>query len=182
MSAAMLRRLAAPLFGLALLCAAPAARAADGFDFTGDWKGEIVFDKPTTYGPAKASYALSIHDGYVLIDVTDADGKDFEFCHDACTFMQRGANAVIAGINRGEPGDNGVYWIESWTLSATLTDPDHLLIEFTRLVRNVGLTKPDKGFSPEFGMRGEGSFVRDAAPAEPIKPALSPPPAKLGDT
>jgi len=138
---------------------------ADSFDYNGVWKGTIVFDTKLPSAPPdsvkSAVYFFSILDGDVEVTVAEpADGKLYTFCNSGCLFKQRASNAVIAGINRSTPGKDGVYWVESWTLNCALKDANHMLVEFTRVVRNVGLEASDKDFQPEFAEHGEGVFER----------------------
>jgi hypothetical protein len=184
----MLHRLCAFLVGLALFAAAPAARAGD-FDLSGDWGGIIVFDKETQSSvpdvPAEGlSYRIEIHDGAVNAQVRAKDGTWSEYCRDACHLDQKRTNAVIYGIHAADPSPEGIYWVETWVFSVALRDKDHLIVEFARIVRNVGVEKAEGDIRPAFTMQGTGTFER-VAPLPtlppPPPPQIAPPPPHGGD-
>jgi hypothetical protein len=158
---------------LPLLLVVPARGAL--FDYNGYWKGTIVFDRSAPSAPPdsvkSAVYMFSIHDGDIEVTVDEpADGKLYTFCDSGCLFKQRASNAAIVGIARSTPGDDGKYWVESWTFNCTMKDSDHVLVEFTRVVRNIGTDTSDKNFQPEFAERGEGVFERGVTSMQSPQP------------
>ena len=65
-------------------------------------------------------------------------------------------NAVAISINTGKDEDG--TWVETWSFVMTLTDPDRVLVHWTRVVNNLDMPRAKKG--SKFSTVGMGEFVR----------------------
>jgi len=72
------------------------------------------------------------------------------------TFVRTSTNAIAMSINAGKDEDG--LWVETWTFAMTLTDPDHMLVHWTRVVNNTDMPKGQKG--SKFSSVGMGEFAR----------------------
>ncbi|MGZ5106019.1 MAG: hypothetical protein ACXWHB_15935 [Usitatibacter sp.] len=54
--------------------------------------------------------------------------------------------------------DEDGTWVETWTFAMSLTDPDHMLVHWTRIVNNLDLPRAKKG--SKFSSVGMGEFAR----------------------
>ncbi len=59
-------------------------------------------------------------------------------------------------IDTGKDEDG--LWVETWVFAMTLTDPDHMLVHWTRVVNNTDMPKGQKG--SKFSSTGMGEFAR----------------------
>lgn len=126
--------------------------------FDGTWEGTIVFDKEAflvaTSTPAEGlPMRIEIHDAVVRVFVKEGD--DFvESKPGLFHIAPVQANAVIFATE-ASPGDG---WVESWVFVVTQKDDHTLIVEYSRLVNNVGTPLTDP--SSKFGTRGVGEFER----------------------
>ncbi|MGZ5038340.1 MAG: hypothetical protein ACXWG1_08860 [Usitatibacter sp.] len=65
-------------------------------------------------------------------------------------------NAVAVSMDSGKDEDG--TWVETWTFAMSLTDPDHMLVHWTRIVNNLDLPRAKKG--SKFSSVGMGEFAR----------------------
>lgn len=72
-------------------------------------------------------------------------------------------NAVLTTIDSGNDEDG--HWVETWTLSVSLRDKDHLLVHWNRVVNNTDFPLDRKG--SKFSIVQMGELVR-SAPAKPV--------------
>ena len=64
------------------------------------------------------------------------------------------AVAISLGTGRDEDGT----WVETWSFSMTLKDPDHMIVHWTRIVNNVDIPVGKKG--SKFSSVGMGELAR----------------------
>ena len=168
-----MRRWRIAIIAALFVCPSVANAADDGFNFDGAWSGIISIEKdrlfPITTPKDNISFELDIHGNDVEAIAPEDNGKQYRFCRGICTFSQTRSNALIFGIRHGQPGDRGAFWVETWSFAVALLDANHMVVEYTRVVRNVGLEKSDSKFSAVFSTHGVGVFER-AAEVSPSQP------------
>jgi hypothetical protein len=71
-------------------------------------------------------------------------------------FIRLATNAIAISLNSGLDEDG--TWVETWSFAMTLTDPDHMLVHWTRIVNNVDLPRHEKG--SKFSSVGMGELLR----------------------
>ena len=168
-----LRLLLVPMLLSLGLTAPVRADPPDSFSFNGVWQGRIKFDKEAYISPSSTPadgqlFRIEIRDGAVVVRAL-TNGNFDEIKPGAFQFVPYKASAVIFAIDSGEP-DHGVYWVETWVFTVTLKDSNTLLVEYARMVNNVGAPPEQDG--SKFATRGIGEFKRDLTAAP-----LPPPPA-----
>jgi hypothetical protein len=125
--------------------------------FDGTWEGKIFFDKEAflvaTSTPAEGvDFRIEIHDPIVKIFIREDSGFT-EANPGTFHISPVDTNAVIFGT-QSQAGS----WNETWTFVLTQRDDHTLVIEYSRLVNNVGLPPDDP--QKIFGTRGIGDFKR----------------------
>jgi hypothetical protein len=70
--------------------------------------------------------------------------------------LRRETNEIFAAVHSGDDEDG--HWVESWTFTVTLEDPDHLIVHWTRIVNNVDMPLNKKG--TKFSVVEMGRLVR----------------------
>ena len=71
--------------------------------------------------------------------------------------IRRLTNAAAISLETGNDEDG--TWVETWSFSMTLTDPDHMLVHWVRVVNNIDMPRNAKG--SKFSLVGMGEFSRD---------------------
>ena len=123
--------------------------------FDGIWEGKILFDKEAFLGPGStpidgAEFRVEIH-GAVVRVFAKMEGEFSETKPGAFHIAPVGVNAVIFATD-AQPDS----WVESWTFVVSQKDNRTLVVEFSRLVNNLGLLRDDP--QKNFGTRGTGEF------------------------
>jgi hypothetical protein len=127
--------------------------------FDGTWEGKIIFDKeaflaPTSTPPEGIDFRIEIHDPIVKVFIKDDSG--FAEANPGTFHISPvDTNAVIFGTQ-----SQGGSWNETWTFTLTQRSDRTLVVEYTRLVNNVGMPPDDP--LKIFGTRGIGDFKRIA--------------------
>ena len=137
--------------------------------FDGTWQGDIRFDKEgllSQWGTSAIgeTIKIDIHDAAVRVYLkspNDETGVFEEFMPGAFHIAPVMSNAVIFGTHYSRPKEaGGIYWIETWTLIVAFKDNDTLLVNYARVVNNVGMPLDQEG--SKFAIRGVGEFKRIA--------------------
>lgn len=136
--------------------------AAQVYPFDGLWEGTILFDKEAllvaSSTPAEGvTMRIEIHDAVVRVFIKEDDGFQ-EVDAGAFHIAPVSANAVIFATEAAQSGP----WVESWAFVVTQKDDHTLIVEYSRLVNNVGVPLSDP--NSKFGTRGVGEFQRVGAP------------------
>ena len=133
--------------------------------FDGVWEGTIVFDREallTATGTPAAGIPMriEIHDAVVRVFVKD--GNDYSEAKPGLFHIAPvSANAVIFATQ--ESPEDG--WVESWVFVVTQKNEHTLIVEYSRLVNNVGTPLSDP--NSKFGTRGMGEFELVSGPHTP---------------
>jgi hypothetical protein len=155
--------LVAAAFVLCQVLLAPPSRAADlgpsniG-NFDGTWQGVVYFDKEAllkeTSTPAGgAAMRIDVHDPVVRVYFME-NNVPTEVNAGTFHFAPVETNAVIFGTEES-PKDG---WVETWTFVVTQKDSDTLLVQYVRVVNNIGTPLSDE--NSKFATRGQGEFKR----------------------
>lgn len=75
---------------------------------------------------------------------------------DKFQFVSLATNAVAIMLNTGNDEDG--TWVETWSFAMTLTDPDHMMVHWARIVNNIDMSKSEKG--SKFSSAGMGELTR----------------------
>jgi hypothetical protein len=126
--------------------------------FDGTWAGTIVIDKEallsaTGTPPAGIPMRIEIHDAVVRVFIKEGDAFA-EVKPGLFHIAPVEANAVIFATEASLADG----WVESWVFLVTQKDDHTLIVEYSRLVNNVGAPLSDE--DSKFGTRGVGEFVR----------------------
>jgi hypothetical protein len=131
--------------------------------FDGVWQGVIHFDKEAFLSkegtPADGTtFRIEIHGPVVRVFYIEPTGPGElqEFMPGAFHIAPVISNAVIFGTHFAPP--SSLYWVETWVFTTTLKDQNTLLVQYSRVVNNVGMP-PDQDGS-KFATRGYGEFKR----------------------
>jgi hypothetical protein len=130
--------------------------------FDGRWEGTIVFDKEAILSATGTPAAgilmrIEVHDSVVRAFINDGNGYS-EVMPGMFHIAPVSANAVIYATEAS--ASDG--WVESWVFLVTQKDEQTLLVEYSRLVNNIGTPLSDP--NSKFGTRGMGEFRRITAP------------------
>jgi hypothetical protein len=142
--------------------AAQTQASAQVYPFDGIWEGTILFDKEallaaTSTPAAGVPMRVEIHDSVVRVFMNDGEGFS-EVKPGLFHIAPVSANAVIYATESAQGGP----WVESWVFVVTQKDDHTLIVEYARLVNNVGTPLSDP--SSKFGTRGAGEFQRVSTP------------------
>lgn len=74
-------------------------------------------------------------------------------------FLRLATNAIAIAMRTGNDEDG--TWVESWSFSMTLADPNHMIVHWTRIVNNVDMPVGKKG--SKFSSVGMGDLVREGS-------------------
>lgn len=125
--------------------------------FDGTWEGTIFFDKEaflnkTGTPPEGLVVRIEIHDAIVRVFLK-SDGDIAEMKPGAFHIAPVETNAVIFATDAAPEA-----WVETWAFVVTQKDKNTLIVEYSRLVNNVGVSSdlPES----KFGTRGTGEFKR----------------------
>jgi hypothetical protein len=126
--------------------------------FDGVWAGTIVIDKEAllvaSSTPAEGlPMRIEIHDAVVRVFIKEGDAF-VEVKPGLFHIAPVEANAVIFATEASYTAG----WVESWAFVVTQKDDHTLIVEYSRLVNNVGAPSSDP--DSKFGTRGVGEFVR----------------------
>lgn len=128
----------------------PSGRLLREASFDGRWKGTMAF---TGKGAGLPDRVLQDVDVEMAFDheqltytatVRDSDGPHTTVMEPSDFHMVgRGPSRIAWMEHTGGENDDDTIWVETWSLSMTLVDPDHLMVYLSRQVNNVDLDKPD---------------------------------------
>lgn len=133
--------------------------------FDGTWNGTLFFDKqgfPATGSapPASMNLRIDIHGEVVRVFINE-DGRLAEVKPGMFHIAPVAANAVIYATEAG-----GGEWDETWDFAVTQKDARTLLVEYVRVVNNLGM-RPSEPES-RFGSHATGEFhLSDTAAVSP---------------
>ena len=71
-------------------------------------------------------------------------------------FTRLSTNAIASSIGSGNDEDG--TWVETWSFVMTLSDANHMIVHWTRVVNNLDMPISKKG--SKFSSVGMGEFVR----------------------
>jgi len=126
--------------------------------FDGVWEGSIVIDKEALLVAASTPAGglpmrIEIHDAVVRVFIKEGDAF-VEVKPGLFHIAPVEANAVIFATEASVADG----WVECWAFVVTQKDDHTLIVEYSRLVNNVGTPLSDE--NSKFGTRGVGEFVR----------------------
>jgi hypothetical protein len=128
------------LVGFAMLFAVLPARALDLGTLDGTWEGNLaVTPVPTSAGPGGPYTVRIVITGANARVFTHglAGGAFHEIKPGLFKVARIGPSGVIVALDQGD--DDEGTWVETWTFSVTLKQPDTLITNFYRVVNNVDL-------------------------------------------
>lgn len=128
-----------------------------GFD--GRWEGPLKSIAPQAYDPVHGknlsddmALAITVKDGAVSVFTGNSKGNWTEVKPGHFEILALKTNATISSIDSSNEAPDKSGWVETWNISATHTDRDHLLVAFTRQVNNYNKPDGDRSSAP-------GSFM-----------------------
>lgn len=74
-------------------------------------------------------------------------------------FARLTTNAIAVSIDSGKDEDG--TWVETWSFAMTLSDPDHMIVHWTRIVNNIDIPLKKKG--SKFSSVGMGELTRKSS-------------------
>ncbi|HEV2737820.1 MAG TPA: hypothetical protein VGU66_04490 [Candidatus Elarobacter sp.] len=128
------------LVAFAIIVAALPARAQDLGTLDGTWEGNlVVVALPNATGPPHPFTIRIVIDGANARVFTHATsgGPFHEVKPGVFRVARLGPNGVIIAMEQGQ--DDEGTWVETWTYTVTLKQPDTLIANFYRVVNNVNL-------------------------------------------
>jgi hypothetical protein len=73
-------------------------------------------------------------------------------------FVRSATNAIAISIESGIDEDG--TWVETWSFAMTLSDPNHMIVHWTRIVNNIDMPVEKKG--SKFSSVGMGELTRES--------------------
>jgi hypothetical protein len=138
----------------------PGLRSAS---YDGKWSGTVkcLYD-PGLWPEDECDIGLTLdirdHELSVRQTVRNRNGKETtsEINPGQFRLYRLATNAIAASMESGKDDDG--TWVETWNFVMTLTDANHMLVHWTRVVNNLDMPKDKKG--SKFSSVGMGQLQR----------------------
>jgi predicted 3-demethylubiquinone-9 3-methyltransferase (glyoxalase superfamily) len=131
--------------------------------YDGKWSGTVnCLHDPGLWPEDECAvrFILDIQGNRIKIDqvIRSKKGKETKSAIDTEKFVvaRFATNAVAISMDSGKDEDG--TWVETWSFAMTLTDQDHMLVHWTRIVNNIDMPLAKKG--SKFSSVGMGEFAR----------------------
>jgi hypothetical protein len=156
--------------GLSALLSGPALAQEPDYmgGFEGRWEGPLKSIEPQAYDAVHGTnladdmqLAFTVKNDAVSVFSSAAKGDWTEVKPGKFQILPFKTNAVISALDSSNEGPDKQGWVETWNISVTHKDRDHLLVIFTRQVSNYSTPDENHGSTPgRFLSLGVGEMHR----------------------